>query len=313
MNKKRKISFYRLILEKYNVSEDGNTVTPEKLSLAETENKFDYLCDAKSVSLSNGNKAFYVSGAYSDYVIEIIEKNNHCAFVKIGQQNPSNLVALRDSITLETENVPMTENQLLELFTFALIDFKTNIISYIGINGAPKITAIKLLFNNNLIKEEQIHTELSAIVTNDVIKVLSKKNKITKLSVSVEIPSDKILSDKLGVNEHLFDEINNIRTSRMKIDLLARRNKNIFKNNSSIGVWLSNLQQKYGDKIISLKANAKNEDENSQEYDLLESYFTKTVIIGEADSNILLEEDFKNTLINTYNSNKSDLLLYCRD
>ena len=37
------------------------------------------------------------------------------------------------------------------------------------------------------------------------------------------------------------------------------------------------------------------------------------MIVGEADSNILLEEDFKNTLINTYNSNKSDLLLYCRN
>ena len=289
MNKKRKISFYRLLLEKYNISEDGNTVTPEKLAASETETKFDILCKTKSVSLSNGNKAFYVSGTYSDYVVEVIERYEHFAFVKIGQQNSSNLVALRDSKTLETENVPMTETQLLELFTFALIDFETSIISYIGINGAPKITAIKLLFNNNLLKEENIHTELSAIVTNDVIKVLSKKSKITKLSVSVEIPSDTILSEKLGVNEHLF------------------------KNNSSIGIWLSNLQQKYGENILRLKANAKNEDESSQEYDLLESYFTKTVIVGDGDSSFLTAEDFKSVLLNTYKGNKEDLLLYSRN
>lgn len=90
----------------------------------------------KCIELHDGHRAIDLSG---EYVIETISFENHRVFIKTGQQNPSNTVALRDRTTLETENVPMIENQLLELYTFCLIAFVTGMVRYIGINGSKDI------------------------------------------------------------------------------------------------------------------------------------------------------------------------------
>lgn len=77
--------------------------------------------------LADGHKAINITVSNSQYVVEIIFFKDHRAFIKIGQQNPANTVALRDRTTLETENVPMRKSQLLELYTFCLIDFETTV------------------------------------------------------------------------------------------------------------------------------------------------------------------------------------------
>lgn len=88
--------------------------------------------------LSDNHKAINITASNGHYVIEAISFEEHRAFLKIGQQNPSNTVALRDRTTLETENVPMRESQLLELYTFCLIDFESGIVSYMELTGLPK-------------------------------------------------------------------------------------------------------------------------------------------------------------------------------
>lgn len=105
-------------------------------------------------------------------------------------QNLQTQLQLRDRTTLETENVPMKENQLLELYTFCLIDFETGIVSYIGINGAPKISAVRNLFEQGVKQEEKVSVHLAAIMTNDILQVLVKKQIISKLSVTVAVPED---------------------------------------------------------------------------------------------------------------------------
>ena len=57
--------------------------------------------------LAYGHKAMNITVSSSRYVIEVISNEDHRAFIKIGQQNPSNTVALRDRTTLVTESVPM--------------------------------------------------------------------------------------------------------------------------------------------------------------------------------------------------------------
>ena len=59
----------------------------------------------------------------------------------------------------------MRESQLLELYTFCLIDFESGIVSYIGINGAPKISAVRNLFDRTLEPEENTSAHLAAIMT----------------------------------------------------------------------------------------------------------------------------------------------------
>lgn len=64
-------------------------------------------------NLSDSHKAVNIMISSRHYVIEAISFEENRAFLKIGQQNPSNTVALRNRTPLETVNVPMYESQLL--------------------------------------------------------------------------------------------------------------------------------------------------------------------------------------------------------
>lgn len=310
-NKTRKVSFYRLILEKYTLLSDSNVTQVKPLSNKEIEKKFKQIYEEQLILLPNGAKAVKIDTAKSDYVIEVIEYKNKKAFIKIGQENEARTVAIRNSVTLESKDVPMTSDQLLELFTFCLIDFETGIISYIGINGAPKLSAIKGLFNNFLAETEHIFSDLAAILTSDVLNLLARKHTISKMSLTVAIPSDQVLND-IGVDEDTFHEIGEFKTKTATYNLVAKRNKNIFESNNNLIDLVEKLKQKFGDNIVDLTVNAKDLDENSETYDVMQYNFTKTVILNENNKN-LTTNDFKDALISTYNNNKDELILYSRN
>lgn len=307
---KRKVSFYRISLEKVTEIKEENKTRIEELPNSELLLHFRKLYDIKTQSLGNGNKAITVNASTGKFVVEIVEFDDNHAFMKIGRQNPSDTVALRDIRTLETEIVPMRETQLLELFTYCLLDFETGIISYIGINGAPRISAIKSMFYNCFYKEESIYANLAAIMTNDILQTLMQKSIISKLVLTVSVPDDKILSDQMGINEHDFDLLQNVKTRTVSFKMVASRNKNIFKSSSKLAELIASIKGKYGDSLTGLKANAKNYDENTQEYDLLHYSFTKTVSLNTTDNAPLNEKLLKDALSEAYRTNKDELLRY---
>ncbi len=311
-SKTRKVSFYRLSLEKYTLLAGENVTQIKTLSNEEIEEKFKSIYEEKLTLLPNNAKAVRIETANNDYVIEVIEYKKRKAFIKIGQENESRTVALRNFITLETEDVPMTAEQLLELFTFCLIDFETGIVSYIGINGAPKLSAIKCLFDRFLAETDHIFSNLAAILTRNVLDVLARKHTISKMSLTVAIPSDQILND-IGIDEDPFHDIGELKTKTATYNLVAKRNKNIFESNSKLIDLVEKLRQKYGSNIIDLTVNAKDPNENSQTYDVMQYNFTKTVILNTDNSKNLTTNDFKEALISTYNSNKDELILYSRN
>lgn len=311
-SKTRKVSFYRLSLEKHTLLADEKVTQVKTLSNEEIEEKFRQIYEEKLILLPNGAKAVRIETAKSDYVIEVIEYRNKRAFIKIGQENESRTVALRNFITLETEDVPMTAEQLLELFTFCLIDFETGIVSYIGINGAPKLSAIKSLFDRFLAGTERIFSNLAAILTRNVIELLARKHTISKMSLTVAIPSDQVLND-IGIGEDSFHDIGELKTKTATYNLVAKRNKNIFETNSKLVGFVESLKQKFGNNIIDLTVNAKDPDENSQTYDIMQYNFTKTVALNTDNNKNLTTNDFKDALISTYNSNKDELILYSRN
>jgi len=305
-SKTRKVSFYRLSLQK-NVSGSGTkSVQMKQLSNSEIKLCFEKIYIEKMRDITNGHRAINITVLSSQYVLEVISYENDRAFIKIGQQNPANTVALRDRTTLETENVPMKEGQLLELYTFCLIDFETGIVSYIGINGAPRISALRTLFEQ---KVDQVH--LAAIMTNDILQILVHKHIISKITVTVSVPEDQILSE-IGLDRESFDSIRNVRTRLITYKLVGRRNKNIFSSKGKLAELVASIKTKYGDNLKKLSANAKNQNEKSQSYDLLQYNFTKTVVLGQEDLSLLTSDDFKNALIQTYDLYKEELLKYSR-
>ncbi len=307
----RKVSFYRLSLEKDVLVRERRTVQVHPLSNEEMEEQFDFIYSEKMADISNGRKAMDVETYNSNYVVEVISYSNHRVFLKIGQQNSANTVALRDRNTLESEDVPMRDSQLLELFTFCLIDFETGIVSYIGINGAPRISAVRKMFDNSLLKERNIHATLAAILTEDILDYLLGKSIIGGITVKVAVPSDEVLSDK-GESAMTFDALRNVKTSTATYNITGKRNKSIFATSSKLAKWIADLKLKYGDNIQALSVRAKDKGEKSQVYDLLQYNFTKTVSMGDADSSTLGVNDFKEALINTYEKYKDELLRYSR-
>ena len=310
-SKTRKVSFYRLSLEKQTLLPGTNTVQVKQLSDSDIEAYFQRICAEKMQALANEHKAMNITVSSTQYVIEVISYEEHRAFIKIGQQNPSNTVALRDRTTLETESVPMKESQLLELYTFCLIDFETGIVSYIGINGAPRISAIRNLFDQGIDREEKVSAHLAAIMTNDILDILVKKHIISKLTVTVAVPEDQILSD-IGLDRESFDSVRNVKTRMVTYKLVGRRNKNIFSSSGKLAEMIASIKMKYGDNLKGLSANAKDFNEKSQPYDLLQYNFTKTVILGREDSVLLTLDDFKDALVQTYTLYKNELLKYSR-
>ena len=308
----RKVSFYRLSLEKDVFVRERNAVQEQTLSNTEMEEQFNFIYREKMSDISNGRKAMEVETYNSKYVVEVVSFADHRAFLKIGQQNSANTVALRDRNTLETEDVPMRDSQLLELYTFCLIDFKTGIISYLGFNGAPRISAIRNMFYNSLYKERKIRAVFAAILTDDIIEQLVRKSIISKISVTVAVPSDEVLSSSMGLDAASFDALRNVKTRTATYNITGKRNKNIFESSSKLAELIADLRSKFGDNIQALSARAKDHDEKSQNYDLLQYNFTKTVSLGDVDSSILGVDDFREALTTTYETYKDELLRYSR-
>ena len=287
-----------------------NTTRITVVSKSKSEELFNEVYNKMNV-LKNEHRARNVRTSSNDYVIETYEYDNHILVAKIGQQNTADTVALRDSKTLESEGVAMSANQLLELYTFFMIDFETGILSYIGLNGAPKLSAIKQLFDD-VLSEKSISTRLSVIMTDDILEILTKKETISKITLSVAIPDDRILSEVVGLSKKDFDLLGNLRTKTVTYKLVANKNKNILKSSYALGTFVDGIKNSFGDSIEHININAKNRDEDTQTYDLMQYNFTKKVSISRKASRFS-ESDLIEILKNTYTTNKHDLLRYIKN
>ena len=308
--KNRKISFYLLVLEKKVPIQGSRQTRFVPLTKNEIEEHFKDIYDNKMQLLSNGNKAITVTLSNGSDVVEVLEFSNHSAFIKVGQQNPSNTVALRNQDTLETEAVPMSENQLLELFTYCFVDFATGIISYISISGAPRVSTIRAMFDHYFLYTENVTTKLAAIMTDDIAAKLSRKHTISKLEIEVAVPSNQILSE-LGVNPAIYDALRNVRTRTATYEVIGYRNKNMFEDKETFLTLIGDLKSTLGENLLKLRANAKDENEPSQSYDLLQYSYTKTVNFERENIETIGADEFKNILTEIYTESKDELLRYC--
>lgn len=301
----RKVSFYFLSQERTDESKKKHAVDNNGI-----EENFKGIYSKMSV-LKDNNRATKVMNSNVNFVVEVIEYNSegHYAFIKIGQQNHANTASLRDQNTLEATSVPMSPTQKLELFTYCYIDFTTSIVSYISLNGAPRIGALRALLDQYLLKDFHISSSLSAIMSSDIIEMLQKK-RISKLTVSVAVPSDDVLSTRIGVDRNTFDELQFIRKRNISYTLSAQRLKNMFNTPGVLGKVVARLKEQHGTDLKSLKVNAKGDGEDTQVYDLLQYSLTKKVAFDVEDISLLTTTDFMNTLVNSYRATKPDLIRY---
>ena len=198
VEKKRKIKFYFLSMEK---KADGKV-----LSKTDLENKFQEVVENEMIQIKNTErKAAKLDAQDNSYVIELMKQKDHVGYLKLGIQNPASSVALRDKTTLEADDLSVDPLQELEIDTFGIIDFRTQIVSYVSMNGSPRVSVIKDWLNRICMPKGYSIT-LATIYSPDVLRALSRKKRITKLELDVALPADQEL-ENLGVSTRTFDNV----------------------------------------------------------------------------------------------------------
>lgn len=306
---RRTVSFHYLSVTREENVAGTRTARRRYLGCTEIEEIFSEIL-AGMTQLRNGSRIKTVETNYNQYFVEVMDFARHSAFIRVGQQNPNNTFGIRDRRTLEQTEVPMRASQLLELYTYCLVDFSNCIISYIGVNGAPKISALKYLFNNHFPANEHTTANISAIMTEDIINTITRKDLISSFTISVAVPNDQVLNE-VGVGERVFDALRNVKTRTKRIEVVARRNRNLFERNEQLTTLLEDTKEHYGDDLRGFEVKARDRDEEGTPYNLLHYSFTKKVELqDERDHDALTSETFREALVTTYNQNRPELTRY---
>lgn len=303
----RKVAFYHLTQEW-----TGDDRQKHAVSNADIEANFQHIYNQMTI-LGNQRRAAKIMSGNVKVVVEVVQynSNDHFAFIKIGHQNHANTTSLRDQNTLEATNVPMEPSQRLELFTYCYIDFTTCIVSYISMNAAPRVSALKAMFDHYLLSNFKTGSSFSAIMSADIIDMIKTK-RASKLVVTVAVPSDDVLEQSISVSKRVFNILQNVKKIGYSYTISARRLKNMFNNPEEVGQVVAAIKEEHGDNLQGLKVNAKADGEDTQVYDLLQHSLTHKVTFDVEDISLLSVDDFYNSLSACYQSQKPDLIRYIR-
>ena len=92
---------------------------------------------------------------------------------------------------------------------------------------------------------------------------------------------------------------------------MASKNKNLLKSSNELGTFIGRINERFGDSVQHINVNAKNIDEKTQTYDLMNYNFTKKVEISGNKSGFS-QDKLIEVLKTTYNTNKRDLIRYSK-
>lgn len=298
---KRKVEYYLL---------DIKNETDEKNILPKEAFTFVYNNKLKDLGYYN-EKAIEIKGHSNDYVAHVMKVDHDFAYIKIGRQHPSNTVELRNVSTLKADKVEMDPNQKLEIYTFCLLDLSTGIVSYMSMNGAPRVTVLRELFLKYDENGKKPIVSLAAIITPDIIKRISEKKTISSIEYTIAMPPDHVLSEQIGVSEKTFDKLQNIRTASTTLSLKAEKGKTLFKTSYDFERAVSGIMGKFGDALRKLVVRAKNQDEGMQPFNLMEHAYTQTVEIKQ-NADMITDNDLMGILKDEYKKCKEELTKYIR-
>lgn len=305
-NIQRKVAFYHLTQERM-----GDDRRKHSVSNADIESNFQYIYGQMTV-LDSQRRAAKIISSNVKVVVEVVryDPSNHFAFIKIGHQNHANTTSLRDQNTLQATNVPMQPSQRLELFTYCYIDFTTCIVSYISMNSAPRVSALRAMLDHYLLSNFKTSSSFSSIMSADIIDMIKTK-RASKLVVTVAVPSDDVLED-VGVRRRVFDRLQHVKKIGCTYTISAKRLKNMFSSPEEVGEVVAAIKEEHGDNLQGLKVSAKGEGEETQVYDLLQHSLTHKVSFDVEDISLLSADDFYSRLSACYQSQKPDLMRYIR-
>lgn len=244
-------------------------------------------------------------------VLEILHHDNDYIFARLGRMRDIYQFQLRNRTTFKPDPINKTDDQEIEIFTYLLLDRTNFIISYLREQSAPDIQKLGSVLTQ-VYKEEEIFGEISSITIEDALPIISKKHQVGTINYKISIPPEGgkyFTQEYTGLSEKEYDMLTNQKSIDFDIKLVVDRNKDAFNDGRN---GFEKVIKKISNFASNIKVKAKNDDEYMQEYNIVDSLFTKRQKFNFERTAESIPREIYRQLKNVYLANKSDIEEFCR-
>lgn len=317
---KRKVFFFKFDFRRSDIktNKSGEEVVQHSfLGSDELKPYVDRMIDEYFIEIADGKYAKAIEFHSDRNVIETVNYRKEDSYIifKIGHEKATNTVGIRDNDTLELTDVPLKENQNLEMFTYCLFDLKKSVCAIVQVYGAPTVAVLRNTFKNffdEYYKELKMFITVGSILTDNILDVVTGKDIISNVTATVEIPQHKILDEIVYIDRDKFGDLQNMKSTQLTFSLVGKRNANMFKKPNQLRLIIEKLSEKYGDGFKKLSVRARNQGEEMQDYNMLEYCLTKSVSLSGEDTDSFDEKRIVKALKGVYTTSIAEIENYIR-
>ncbi|SFS52402.1 hypothetical protein [Marininema halotolerans] len=310
----KNVYFHKMRMYKASIMKNGDSADSYRKDYKETKQLDEIVFSLLEIDdvntddkdIKNQYKCIRLGRNENADVFELLWFSDEYIFARMGRYKNDVSVHLRDMGTLKPSPISKEDNQELEIFTYLLIDRDNYLVSYLREQSAPSIQMLSNLINNNCV-ERNLCAEISSIIIEDAIPLLKNKEIIGSMEYTIEVPSGELNIDEIGLGESDFEHLSNQKTVRINVTHIAERHKDSIRDRSFVG----KIFKRWTDlKAKNIKVKAKDEGERMQTYHLVDNPFTKRVDFDFNLNAVSLQDEIRQQLINTYKSNKKEILKF---
>lgn len=317
-NIQRKVHFFRMSFRESVIVTKESKEEVVQYKYLDSENMVQYFEEMYNdyfENVDNGRKAKSIHTSAGDVVIEIVEHTEKYGVFKIGHQKTANTVGLRNYKTLSFSNVPMKEEEDLEMYTYCYMDYSNFVCAIISVYGAPTISALTNMFRNYFsseYKEKVMYITADSILSTETIEMLSNKEVITNVTATIALPQEKILDQYVYLNRKEFGTLHDVKSSEITLNIVGKRNSNLFYQPNQLVKVFNQMQDIYDKNLKSFSVKAKNKDEKMETYNVLNYKFTRSISLSSEDSSKFTEKEIVKNLKHAYTSSISEIEMFIR-
>lgn len=210
----RNVYYYSVELKKVRGNEDVTEKLKETF-LKIFDNNAKIVEDVKSLNLQNGQ-----------VTLDILDDTEEFLFARVGKQTEYYNILCRDKLTMKSQSPIDTKdmNQVLEVCTYFLLDYKTGIVGFIFGKSAPTPNSlISIITDYN----EETFMNVTRIASPESVRALFKPgSSLKKFRYIVRTPNIEIL-EQLKIKDSL--KIKMIQMEKQEIEIIIKnKNKPLF-------------------------------------------------------------------------------------
>lgn len=213
------------------------------------------------------------------YIADVFEYKNGRLFMRLSCQKPSGTYIYRDYSTNIPEGVLSGSNEEkegIEIYTYALLNYDTGIISIVNQQSAPNYKVIRQFFSKY---ENEYYIEFVAIPNANGIERIYKANepRITQVEVEVPVPNAVVLEKMFGwKTKDILDLQGNLLKATLRLSSLERR---VITSSEEETIGLLDCIKNTVDEYNKAKVRAKAEGIKTQDYNFFNENFSYKVDI----------------------------------